>query len=252
MRTPNIFFFLLIVFQIVWVPALYSQVSINNDGSSADPSAMLELKSDNQGLLLPRIDYNNRPASPVAGLLIYVTANAPFGNGLYIYDGSGWLKVSTVNYYPGIQAEGGNVFYLDGTGKHGMAAASMDQGHWQWGCVSTLIGAGAQHFAFGEGDLNTAAIVAACSPPDTSAAVICDTLTLNGYTNWYLPSADEMDSLWLHQDLVGSLVPGEWYWTSTEWDAGGAVFVSNVPNFTLTWICDKSCNFVNVRCIRKF
>ncbi|HNY03532.1 MAG TPA: hypothetical protein PKG48_13125 [Bacteroidales bacterium] len=211
---------------------------------------MLEIKSDNKGLLLPRIDFNNRPDSPVAGLVIYVNANGPAGNGIYYYDGTGWLKLGTSTFYLGMQAAGGVVFYLDSTGQHGMAAASFDQGSAMWGCDTTLIGPGAQHFEFNTGDLNTAAIVAAC-PEQATAAKICDTLVMNGYSDWFLPSADELDSMWTHRDLIGGFIASAWYWSSTEWDSGGSVFVNMDPGWTPYWICSKS-YFLNVRCVRKF
>ena len=66
-----------------------SQVSINTDGSAPDPSAMLEIKSNNKGLLLPRIDFNNRPANPAMGLLIYVTANGRQGTDFIFLTGQG-------------------------------------------------------------------------------------------------------------------------------------------------------------------
>ena len=50
-------------------------IAINTDGSSPDPSALLELKSDNRGLLMPRMTTDLRDAivSPAEALLIYNT-----------------------------------------------------------------------------------------------------------------------------------------------------------------------------------
>nr|NQU91734.1 hypothetical protein [Bacteroidota bacterium] len=48
-------------------------VSITSDNSPPDPSAMLDIKADSLGLLIPRISEANRPASPATGLLIYQT-----------------------------------------------------------------------------------------------------------------------------------------------------------------------------------
>ncbi|MCX6277873.1 MAG: hypothetical protein NT004_07235 [Bacteroidetes bacterium] len=246
----QIFKYFLIIAMFVLSNLLSAQVSINTDGSSPDSSAMLEVKSDHQGLLLPRMDYNNRPSRPVAGLLIYVTSNGPFGSGLYMGNGQGWSKIGTVNFSIGQIAGGGVVFYVDTTGMHGMIAAQFDAGSQLWGCDSTLIGINAQHLGFMEGDLNTTAIVAACNGP--SAAKMCDTLSLNGYTDWFLPSADELDSIIVHGNVISGLIPNTWYWSSSEWDATGAVFVSTEPGFTPYWICSKSYSFPQVRCVRKF
>lgn len=54
-------------------------------------SAALEINSTNKGLLIPRVSQSSRPASPVAGLLIYQTDNTP---GLYLYNGSAWVALS--------------------------------------------------------------------------------------------------------------------------------------------------------------
>jgi|GEM_PF-1881277 len=68
-------------------------VAITNDGSTPDPSAMLDIKSDSLGLLIPRISRDNRPATPATGLLIYQTDNNP---GFYYFDGSDWQIVGNV------------------------------------------------------------------------------------------------------------------------------------------------------------
>jgi hypothetical protein len=67
-------------------------VSINTDNEIAHPSAILDVKSDNSGVLIPRIAMANRPASPATGLLIYQVDN---GAGFYYYDGAAWQKLAT-------------------------------------------------------------------------------------------------------------------------------------------------------------
>lgn len=73
---------------------LYSQnVGINNDASQPDSSAMLDVKSDVKGMLIPRMTQTQRNAinSPATGLMIYQTNNTP---GFYYYSGSAWTSVS--------------------------------------------------------------------------------------------------------------------------------------------------------------
>ena len=62
-------------------------VTINIDNTTANSSAILDVKSDNLGILIPRIAKVNRPQSPATGLLIYQIDNTP---GFYYYDGNGW------------------------------------------------------------------------------------------------------------------------------------------------------------------
>ena len=74
--------------------ALNAQVAINTDGSTADPSAMLDVKSTTAGLLIPRTDTttvnNAHSGSLIAGLLIYQNSDNTF----YYYDGGKWTKLA--------------------------------------------------------------------------------------------------------------------------------------------------------------
>ncbi len=72
----------------------FSQVSINSDGTSADPSAMLDVKSTTKGMLIPRMTASQRTgiSSAASGLLVYQTDGTA---GLYFYNGTGWLSLGT-------------------------------------------------------------------------------------------------------------------------------------------------------------
>jgi hypothetical protein len=231
-----------------------AQIAINEDGSPPDNSAILDLQSANKGLLLPRMDYNDRPDPAVAGLLIYVTANGPEGNNaLYLYNGISWRKVNYSGIGIGDQMQGGIVFWLDPTGAHGLVSAMADQGQAEWGCDGTLIGPDGQHAGIGSGDTNTAAIVAVCQTPGI-AADLCNNLTLNGYSDWYLPAIDELNEMYLQQLAIGGF-SANWYWSSTEAlyaadPAYGAYFIT-FPVGSPSW-SSKAYSFVSVRCIRKF
>ncbi len=84
----------------------YAQVAINNDGTLADESAQLEIKSTSKGILIPRLTRAQRNAMviPAEGLLIFQTDNTP---GFYYFDGIDWLKLST-------SAAGGSGWELNG------------------------------------------------------------------------------------------------------------------------------------------
>ena len=70
---------------------LAQSVSINTDGSVANSSALLDVKSTTKGLLIPRMSKTEKNAitSPATGLLIY--QNAPDSIGFHYYDGNNWL-----------------------------------------------------------------------------------------------------------------------------------------------------------------
>lgn len=71
-------------------------VAINTDGSEADASATLDVKSTAGGMLIPRMTLAQRNAinsgTFATGLIIYQTDNTP---GFYYYDGSDWNKIGT-------------------------------------------------------------------------------------------------------------------------------------------------------------
>lgn len=68
-------------------------VAINEDDSDADPSALLDLKSDNKGMLVPRMteSQKNLIPSPATGLLIFQT---DINSGFYYYDGTAWKAIT--------------------------------------------------------------------------------------------------------------------------------------------------------------
>ncbi len=72
--------------------SLNAQVAVSTDGSSADASAMLDVKSTTKGVLITRMSQTQRNAisSPATGLMIYQTDNTP---GFYYYNGSGWTQL---------------------------------------------------------------------------------------------------------------------------------------------------------------
>src|SRR4030095_7295527 len=67
-------------------------VAINTDGTNADNSAMLEIKSTSKGILIPRMTAVQKTAitTPATGLLIYQTDGTI---GFYYYNGSSWTPL---------------------------------------------------------------------------------------------------------------------------------------------------------------
>src|SRR5688572_14240082 len=73
-------------------------VGVNGDGSNPDGSAMLDIKSSNKGLLVPRMTQAQKTAiaSPATGLLVYQTDGVP---GFYFNTGTPgspvWISITT-------------------------------------------------------------------------------------------------------------------------------------------------------------
>jgi uncharacterized protein (TIGR02145 family) len=92
-------FFLMLAFLIVSAASMNAQVLIGT-GDNPHPSAILELQSNNLGLLFPRVTLQSTEdeatiTDPVAGLTVYNTATAGNGAtavvpGIYVFNGTAW------------------------------------------------------------------------------------------------------------------------------------------------------------------
>jgi hypothetical protein len=95
---------------------------------------------------------------------------------------------------------------------HGLIAAPYDQGVSAWGCPGFLI-TGTSPLV-GTGQANTTQILDSCSDANC-AANVCNVLVLGEYDDWYLPSKDELNKLYLNKYAIGGFSNSN-YWTSTE------------------------------------
>ncbi len=103
--------------------------------------------------------------------------------------------------------------------QHGLIAAPSDQGTAQWGCSGVTI-SGADGTAIGTGAQNTIDIMNGCSTAGI-AARLCGDLVLGGYSDWYLPSKDELNKLYVNRVAIGGFA-SSWYWSSAEFDYDSA------------------------------
>ncbi len=227
-----------------------AQVSINNDGSTPDSSAMLHIKSDSMGILIPRMSLTQRNdiSQPAEGLLIYQKDNDP---GFYYYDSVAWAKVGgKTKHYVGELFGGGVVFWVDNTGQHGLICSMINLTDSKYSNSIYEIGPTAQSDWNGLGNSN--AIVGQTGHTGSAAKECLDYINADYgtgvYSDWYLPAVGQMSHLMLNLYEVQKTLETDgnpdttplviwlnrYYWTSTEipnniyrgwhWRAGNGYF----------------------------
>lgn len=79
--------------------ALMGQVAVNTDGSTAAPSAILDVKSNIMGMLIPRMTTAERNGitSPATSLLVFDTNTNTF----WFYNGTQWEQLVSTSILPG-------------------------------------------------------------------------------------------------------------------------------------------------------
>jgi hypothetical protein len=163
--------------------------------------------------------------------------------------------------------QGGVIFYLFEAGDtgyvagetHGLIAAVADQSsgiRWYKGSYSAT---GAIATAIGTGSANTDAIITVQGATETSyAAGLARAYTGGGYTDWFLPSKDELIKMYLKKGDInttalangGSNFATVYYWSSTEAGRYDA-WIKFFSNANSQGFGDKSFTY-NVRVIRVF
>jgi hypothetical protein len=183
----------------------------------------------------------------------YVRSYAKNPNGVVVYGDE--VSFSTSSITIGSFYSGGIVFDLDSTGQHGMVSTPNNLGIFHWGCYGTDITN--TSIALGTGESNTTYIMAGCSERPIAASVCAD-LVLNGYSDWYLPSRDELMMMLdrLHRQGIGGF-SHEWYWSSSQINHNGAWAINfNIdgPGGGGMSFMNKSANFgiFRVRGVRTF
>jgi hypothetical protein len=149
---------------------------------------------------------------------------------------------------------GGKIFYIFQSGDpgyvagqtHGLIAALANQTGGTWGCYGGVMSVSP---LLGTGSANTTNIIANCGET-TIAAKRARAVTDGGFTDWYLPSRDELDKLYINKNLVGGFVNGT-YWSSSQGNPTYAyAYYQDFVTGEITWQ-DKNIP-MNVRAIRTF
>jgi hypothetical protein len=120
---------------------------------------------------------------------------------------------------------GGIVFYVDGTGKHGLIVAKADM---------PTLSSDKEEGGFTWCDAKAA----------------CTTFESNGYRDWFLPNKEQLNQLYLNKLAVGGFVDNHYYWSSTEYNEDIA-WLQNFTNGT-HYVISKTYGLDRVRAVRAF
>jgi hypothetical protein len=236
--------------------ATQAQVGIGLPASAVNASALLEVSTTNKGFLPPRMteaQRNNIP-NPAAGLILWCS-NCGTSGEIQVYNGSTWTNFvggaaeAAAPLVIGQSYQGGKIAYIDGTGLHGLIVANMDQGTsvaWYNGSHTDTYATGT---AIGTGMANTNAIIASQGNTGVYAAKICRDYRGGEYADWYLPSKDELNQLYINSAAVGGFADN-YYWSSSESGISGAQIQNLTSGYQFSG-GNKSTAY-NVRAVRAF
>jgi hypothetical protein len=168
-----------------------------------------------------------------------ITATIDVSNGTNTEAVDVTVTLSDVDEIPAVigdYRDGGVVFWVNPLDIHqGMVCTMNDvaASSAEWGCwdlFDPLQIDGAYGTAIGTGAQNTIDIEAECAT-DGTAADICATLSLEGYSDWFLPSRDEMLAIYENKTAINATSVSNGgnefsesvvYWTSSQVSASNA------------------------------
>jgi len=190
------------------------------------------------GTTVTAVTFNGTVLSALVcnGTTVWSAAAAPVVGAAYGGGICGYLLVS------------GDPGYSSST-PHGLIVATTDQAAVvSWSNIISVAVTGTSA-NLGTGAANTTKIMAQ-SGHTASAAKNCRNYSGGSFSDWYLPSINELEKLYLNCTSIGVLDPEGSYWSSTEVDASNVSIYSFFDGLTIDDV--KNSDYPTVRAVRSF
>ena len=282
----KIIFILVCIFKI----NAYSQVGIGT--TTPNESAILQLESNNKGLLITRLteEQKNAIELPANGLLIYQTDN---DTGFYYYNGVTWVNIDnqTANevgynnggsnlvatnvrdainevnskitlYNVGDSHLGGIVYHTWDNGLHGLIVSPSEIRTTFWGNTSAGQRTYGTAQGLGSGHINTVLILSKHTTLNNAAAECFNLEVTRGginYGGWYLPTVEELELMHSVIDVINPFLTnpidntgGKGYWSSCEDTRQQSHYVTFQVAGPVVSQANKAVLTINSRAIKQF
>lgn len=203
--------FSLFLSNMIWCSTTFSQnIGVNGTGATPDESAILDVDAPDKGILVPRVSLTDTSdvttiLSPETSLVVYndnASMTGGVGEGFYSYDGARWVPLVQAAIPPGTK---GQVLASQGTGV---------LPEWKPDTISTS----ATNSNLGVGGCTDCPVDISTIPAGTrtwaDVSAYCRDLTEGGYTDWRMPTFEELTYLSTTGVVLGTF-KNKVAWTAT-------------------------------------
>jgi len=200
--------------------------NISNDGGDAISTRGICWSTEENPTTADKKTVDGKGTGAYTSSLTDLTSAAVYYVRAYASNSKGTAYGNTVKFMAveiGQSYQGGTIAYIlqdrdpgyTANATHGIIASPKTSNANKWFAVKLCATTGATATGLGTGNANTNLIVATFGA-GSYAASDCFNQKQNNYDDWYLPSKDELNKLYLARNKISSLPPDGYLWTSSE------------------------------------
>lgn len=165
--------------------------------------------------------YDNLYTNTFTSTLSYLEGNTTYYVRAFAINGGGiaygnQVTFKTLPFATGMIYKKGIIFYVEPSGNNGLMCSQSDLSSSSFGCGLPM----STSTAVGTGLSNTNSILNTCPNVNiyTSPAAACKAASINGFTDWFLPSRDELSLMYsnLKVNNIGNFGCNK-YWSSSQY-----------------------------------